>query len=64
MLSSSLSVPTLLKDERTQSASGKDWDNTLNYRIGLLALNMTARVSESGVGQRAYSMTFSAVRSF
>jgi len=64
MLSSSLSVPTLINDERTQSASGKDWDNTLNYRIGLLGLSLTARVSESGVGQRAYSMTFSAVRSF
>ena len=64
MFSSRLSVPTLLKDERTQSTSPKDWDNTLAYRIGMLALNLTARATESGPGQRAYSMTFQAVRSF
>jgi len=61
---STLSVPALLKEDSTQSTSAKDWDNTFSYRIGLLALNLTARASESGPGQRAYSMTFSAVRSF
>ena len=64
LFNSRLSVPTLLKDERTQSTTSKDWDNTLSYRIGLLALNLAARVTDAGPGQRAYSMTFQAVRSF
>ena len=64
LYSSSLLVPTLLKDKRTESTSGKTWDNTLAYRIGLLALNLSARVAESAPGQRAFSMTFQAVRSF
>ncbi len=64
IFNSTLSVPALLKDDRTHSTAGKTWDNTLAYRIGLLSLNMTGRIAESGPGQRAYSMTFQAVRSF
>ena len=64
LFNSRLSIPTLLKDERTQSTTTKEWDNTLAYRIGLLALNLSAHATESGPGQRAYSLTFQAVRSF
>lgn len=64
LFSSNLSVPTLLKDEHVQSTAGKTWDNTLVYRIGLLSLNLAARAAETGPGQRAYSVTFQAVRSF
>ncbi len=61
---STLSIPSLLKGDGTQSTSGKNWDNTFGYSIGRLGLGLSAHVSESGPGQRAYSMAFSAVRSF
>ncbi len=61
---STLSIPALIKEDGIHSTSAKDWNNTLVYRIGLLALNLTVYASESGPGQRAYSMTFGAVRSF
>ena len=64
LFNSRLSLPTLLKNDTTPAASTKDWDNTLAYRIGLLALNLAVRVSEAGPGQRVYSLTFQAVRSF
>jgi hypothetical protein len=64
LFNSRLSIPTILKDESAQSTAAKDWDNNLGYRIGLLALNLSARATESGPGQRAYSVTFQAVRSF
>ena len=62
--SSSLLIPSLLKGGGSQSTSGKNWDNTFGYLIGKLALSLTAHVSETAPGQRAYSMSFSAVRSF
>lgn len=64
VFNSRLSLPTLLKNDDTQVTSSKQWDNSWAYRIGMLALNMDIHVTESSPGQRVYSMTFQAVRSF
>ena len=64
LFNSRLSLPTLLKNDNAQVTSSKQWDNTWAYRIGLLALNMDIHITEAGAGQRVYSLTFQAVRSF
>jgi hypothetical protein len=64
VFSSQLVFPNLLASDETTVQSTTEWDNTLNYRIGLLSLSLIARMRESGVGQRAYSLSFQAIRTF
>lgn len=62
--SSQLVFPNLVTSDKTVSQAGNEWNNTLSYRVGLLSLGMTGRVAELGNGERSYTMTFQALRSF
>lgn len=64
LYSSQLSFPSLIQADNAVSQAGREWNNTLSYRVGLLSLGMTARVAEIGDNERAFTMTFTAIRSF
>ncbi len=61
---SQITFPSLLGSEESSVQSTAEWINTWNYQVGLLQVTLAIRAQELGSGDRAYSGTFQAIRTF
>jgi hypothetical protein len=61
---SQLVFPSLLGSETNSVQSTAEWTNTWTFQVGLLQSTLIIRTQELGSGERAYSGSFTAIRTF